>query len=110
MHVAFFRRDIQIAAQKDICGSLVLLIEQFPQPLHPLQLELVFVGTHMLPVGNVDVDEANAGDLSHQQSRLAGSVITGKTADLIGATGTRNDSHAVITLLAKQQALITHAL
>src|SRR4051812_32710163 len=83
VHVALFRRDIEIAAKQNIGSWIASLIEQLPQTLHPAQLELVFIRSDRLTVGNVNVDDANAGHVSHQKARLTLGIIFGKSTHLI---------------------------
>src|SRR5581483_5351115 len=107
VYVALFRRDIKVSTKQDLCLRIVILIEPLSQPLHPLQFELIFVGAHDLSVCIINIDDADAGYISAEQTGVAFGGVFRKTADGVSASVASEAGAPVIALLAKQHAVIT---
>jgi len=60
-----------------------------------------------LTVGNINIYDANAGDVRREQTRVVGSVVFGITALNAGASRSGDNRDAVVTLLAKNDAIIS---
>src|SRR6266404_1627500 len=110
MHVTIFGSDIKVATEQHRSIGVVTLVEEAAQLCHPFQLELIFFRTNHLPVGNVDVYDAHTGDVCREQTRLAGGIVIRIAALDAGAPCSGNNRHAVVTLLAKHDAVIAERL
>src|SRR5438270_5001630 len=91
VHVALFRRNIEVAAEQHTLALVIMLIEETAQPLHPFQLETIFIRTNKLPVRDIHVDDAHAFDCRRDQTRLRSLLIIMQASLNIRARTTREN-------------------
>ncbi len=100
VHVAVFRRDVEVAHHGDVrvAGQDIAQIRRGRRA--PVELVAVLVGVDGLPVGDVEIDDAHAGDRRRDDALL----VVRKPGNAHGDVGHRKpfageDGHAVVGLL-----------
>src|SRR5204863_8710336 len=91
-------------------SMIVILIKEFAQAFHAVEFVLILFRTDDLPIGNVHIHDSNSGNVRRQQTRVTAGIVFRIAALNVGATGARNNSDAVIALLAKDDAIVADGL
>src|SRR5215475_3384676 len=85
-------------------------VEEIPQSGEPVQFEQIFLGTHGLSIGHINIDHSDRVNSGGNQPALRSFIIIGQPTLDIAHRQERENGHAIIGLLAESLDSITELL